>query len=88
MAFNIDCVAAVGFLAGICTTISFIPQVIKIAKTKRTVDLSFDTYALLTVGVFFWAVYGLLLKQPTIILPNAIVLVLAGYILGMKRKYG
>lgn len=78
----------IGILAGILCTISFIPQVIKIFKTKHTKDLSLVTFFVFSLGVFFWLIYGILIKEFPVILANAAMLILALLIVGMKIKYG
>jgi MtN3 and saliva related transmembrane protein len=84
--FKIDFI--IGLLAGILCTISFLPQVIKIFKTKQAGDLSLATFLILSLGVFLWLIYGFLIKQIPIILANGSILVLALLILAMKIKYG
>lgn len=77
----------IGMVAGILCTISFLPQVIRIAKTKHTKDLSLVTFSIFSLGVFLWLVYGLILKELPIILANAATLTLALVIVAMKLKY-
>lgn len=81
-------VSQVGFIAGILTTGCFLPQIIKIIKTKHTKDLSFNYYLLLALGVFLWMSYGFILGQLPIILSNGVALVFIIWILAMKQKYG
>ena len=78
----------IGLLAGLCTTLSFVPQIVKIYRTKRTRDLSLSTYVLLSAGLFLWIVYGIVLNQVPIILPNVIVLIMSLYIIILKIKNG
>ena len=78
----------VGLLAGLCTTLSFIPQIVKIYRTGRTQDLSLSTYVLLVIGLYLWVVYGVVLDQIAIILPNMLVLAMALYIIVLKIKKG
>ncbi len=77
----------IGFAAAICTTVSFVPQAIKVIKTKNTKDLSLGMYVLFVVGVFFWLAYGLLLEELPMILANVVTLVLAVTILSYKIRY-
>lgn len=78
----------VGLIGGTLTTISFLPQVIKIIQTKHTKDLSLPMYSAFTIGVVFWLVYGIMLQSLSVILANAVTLVLAGMILVFKLRYG
>ena len=78
----------VGFAAGFLTTIAFIPQVVKIWRSKSADDVSLATFLAFTVGVGLWLTFGILQKEPPIILWNGVTLVLAGAILAMKLKFG
>jgi len=78
----------VGIVAGVLCTISFIPQVVKVLKTKDTSGLSLITFIVFTLGVFFWLLYGLIVHEMPIILANSATLVLASIILAAKVKYG
>lgn len=77
-----------GFIAAICTTISFVPQVMKIIKTKETRDISLLMYIVLTFGILLWLIYGFLIQQLPIIIANGIVLILGLVIIVLKIKYG
>lgn len=78
----------IGIAAGILTTAAFLPQLIRVIKTKHTKDLSLVTFSLFSLGVFLWLAYGVLLKEVPIILANAFTLVFAVSIVIMKIKYG
>ena len=81
-------VEIIGFAAGICSTIAFLPQAIKTWKTKHTKDLSIGLFALITTGTFLWLVYGILINSMPIILANIITFILASAILIFKVRYG
>ena len=70
-----------GYLAGLLTTIAFIPQVLKVWKTKSTEDISIWMFLIFTTGVFLWLIYGLLIKNNSIIVANAITFLLSLMIL-------
>lgn len=74
----------VGFLAASLTTFSFIPQVIKIYKTRETAGISLTMYLVFVLGIAMWLLYGIFLGKLPIILANSITLLLSGYILWMK----
>jgi len=78
----------IGIAAGVFTTIAFLPQLIRVIKTKHTKDLSLVTFFLFATGVFLWLIYGVLLKELPIILANAITLVFVALIAIMKIKHG
>ena len=77
----------IGFFAGFCTTIAFLPQAIKTWKTKSTKDISLLMFLIFITGVFFWLIYGILINELPLIVANAITLVLALSILVAKIKY-
>lgn len=77
----------IGLMAAACTTISFLPQAIKVIRTRNTKDLSLPMYVILTTGVFLWLVYGIFIVDWPIIVANSITIIFCLIILGMKLKY-
>lgn len=73
-----------GYIAACFTTISFLPQALKIIKTRDTSGISFWMYAVFSTGVFFWIIYGLYLGDPAIYLANMITFLFAVIILTFK----
>jgi MtN3 and saliva related transmembrane protein len=76
-----------GLIAGALTTVAFIPQVVKIWKSKHTQDISLGMFSIFSVGVFLWLLYGIQLGALPVILANGITLVLSLTILVFKLKY-
>ncbi len=74
-------------LAGSLTTISFIPQVVRIWRTKKADDISTSMFVIFMAGVALWLGYGILLKAWPVIAANAITLALAMVILILKFRY-
>ena len=83
-----DWVIIMGYVAGICTTSAFLPQAIKIVQTKHTKDISLIMYSILTIGIMLWCVYGLINHDWPLVLANGVTLLLAGWILLLKIRYG
>ncbi len=77
-----------GFLAGALTTVAFVPQVLKILKTRSARDISLGMYTVFTSGVALWLVYGIALGSMPIVIANVLTLVLALAVLLMKLRYG
>lgn len=75
---------SVGYLAAAATTISLIPQALKVIKTRDTHGISLGMYVLFSTGVILWLVYGILMKASPIILANAVTLFFAAIILFYK----
>jgi MtN3 and saliva related transmembrane protein len=83
-----DYITLIGLIAAICTTCSFLPQVIKILRSKKTKDVSFLMYAILSTGLFLWLIYGFILKDFPLILANSISLALSMCVLFLKIRHG
>lgn len=78
--------ALLGYLAASLTTASFFPQAIKTVRSGDTRGISLGMYALFTLGISCWGVYGLLTRDGPLIVANAITLVPAGLILERKLR--
>ena len=76
-----------GLVAGTITSITFLPQVIKIWKTKSAKDLSLLMLLLLMLGVILWLSYGLLVMDAAIIYTNSMVLGMSLILLFFKLKF-
>lgn len=74
----------IGFLAAFCTTISFLPQVIRTIRTRNTLGISLGMYSIFVVGIVLWLAYGILINDLPMILANSVTFVLASIILSMK----
>lgn len=82
-----DSVEIVGFLAGFIMVFSFLPQLIKTYKTKRTQDISIFMLILQIICISLWMTYGLLINSQSLIITNAISLVIVVSIFIMKIKF-
>lgn len=76
-----------GFVAGVCTTVAFLPQVFQVWRTRSADDISLGMYSIFVSGVALWLVYGVVSAQIAIIVSNSVTLVLAGSVLAMKVHY-
>ena len=83
-----DMPTLLGFAAGLLTTVAFVPQAVKIWKTKSARDVSLHAFVTFTLGVALWLAYGVVRQEPPIIVWNAVTLLLAGAILAMKVRFG
>ena len=82
-----DLAFVIGLIAGLLTTASLVPQVMKIWKSKSAKDISLKMFVAFSIGVALWLVYGFLQKEMPMILWNAVSLALALSILAMKLKF-
>ena len=78
---------AIGVVAAVLTTASFLPQVWHSFKTRDVSGISLGMYSAFTVGIALWLVYGLLIGAWPLILANGITLVFAVAILVMKLRF-
>ncbi len=69
---NTTIITIIGFCAASLTTFSFIPQFIKILKTKKTEGLSPLMMIQITIGLALWIIYGLLRKDIVLISANSV----------------
>jgi MtN3 and saliva related transmembrane protein len=79
--------STIGFIAALLTTVSFVPQVLKIWRTRSAKDISLGMYSLFTLGIAAWLVYGVLIDSWPVIVANLVTLILAGSVLVMKLKF-
>ena len=79
---------AIGLAAGFCTTVAYLPQVLRTWRTRSTEDLSLGMFSVMVLGLSGWLVYGILLGDIPLIVSNAVTLVLAGTILFFKLRHG
>ena len=83
-----DYTMVIGLIAGLLTTIAFVPQLTKTWKSKSAKDVSLVMLMTFTTGVLLWLIYGLLIQAAPVIAANAVTLLLAGAILALKIRYG
>jgi MtN3 and saliva related transmembrane protein len=78
----------VGIAAGICTSLSLLPQLVKMIKTKKAEDISLFYLLILLTGLSLWIWYGVMRDDPPIIFTNAFSFLLNVIliILGIKFK--
>ncbi|QPJ66492.1 MAG: hypothetical protein G3M78_14230 [Candidatus Nitrohelix vancouverensis] len=82
-----DSISLLGYVAGMLTTLAFVPQVTKTWKTRSAADISLTMFIVFCVGVACWLVYGILIHSTPMILANVLTLILALSILAMKLKF-
>ncbi len=83
-----DWIALLGSAAGLCTTVSFLPQLLRAWRTRSTRDISLPMFSLLVFGIFLWLVYGVVIGDIPLILANAVSFCLTGSILYLKLRHG
>lgn len=76
-----------GYIAGLLTTVAFVPQVLQIYKTKSAKDVSLAMFLIFTSGVMMWLIYGIKVNAFPVIAANSVTLILSLVILFFKYKY-
>jgi len=77
-----------GYIAASLTTAAFIPQAWLTWKTRSAKGVSLGMYCVFVTGVALWLAYGILLGAWPVTIANAITLLLSGFILVMKLRFG
>jgi len=76
-----------GLAAGACTTIAFLPQVLKTWKSRSAKDLSLGMFSFFCFGVFLWLIYGIMVRDIPVIAANLLTLMLASTLLFFKLRF-
>lgn len=79
-------VELIGSLAALLTTVAFVPQVVRIVRTRDTRAISLWMYLLFCAGVSFWVAYGVLLESRPILYANVVTLALGLVVLWRKLR--
>jgi len=84
---NANEVTTIGYAAGLCTTVSFVPQLLRVLRLKSARDISLGMFLIFSLGSAMWLLYGVLAHSIPVTLWNAITLLLALWILALKLHY-
>lgn len=80
-------IEAIGYTAAVLTTAAFVPQAWHTWKTRDVAGISRTMYAVFTIGIALWLLYGAMLRAWPLVLANAVTLALALAILTMKCRW-
>ena len=75
-----------GIVAGLCTSFSFVPQVIKAWRHGDTEAISKRMYVASLAAYSLWIVHGLMIASTPVILFNVLNLIFAGAVLALKLR--
>jgi MtN3 and saliva related transmembrane protein len=81
-------IAFFGFVAAFCTTAAYVPQVVRIWRTRSTKDISLGMFLVMTFGLVFWLIYGFSIGSLPVIVCNGATLVMTATILVLKLRHG
>ncbi|MHC5747009.1 MAG: SemiSWEET family sugar transporter [Nostoc sp.] len=84
---EIDFTTILGLVAGVLTTLAYLPQLIKTWQSKSANDLSWSMLIILCVGIILWLIYGFSVHDIPLIAANIVTLLIASVILVLKIRY-
>jgi MtN3 and saliva related transmembrane protein len=76
-----------GIAAALLTMFGFVPQMVKMYRTRSVSDVSLLTLCQFTAGVSLWTVYGILIRDGIIIMANIVSLATLLASLGIYLHY-
>jgi MtN3 and saliva related transmembrane protein len=84
----VDGTTLIGLIAGTLTTFAYLPQVIKVWKSKSTHDISLAMFVTLSLGLLMWIFYGFSINSTPVIIANIISFILSLTLLVFKIRQG
>jgi MtN3 and saliva related transmembrane protein len=78
----------IGMTGAVLTTVCWLPQAIKIVRSRETRAISLTGTLAFTIGIAFWLVYGLALMDWPLITSNVVTLALMVVIVSLKLRHG
>lgn len=87
MTLHIPLLTLAGYCAAVCTTLSFVPQLVRVWRLRSARDISLTMFLVFSIGVFLWLVYGISIHSVPVILANAVTLALSLAILILKLRF-
>ncbi|BBV66509.1 SemiSWEET transporter [Kluyvera ascorbata] len=78
----------IGYAAACLTTLSFLPQAIKVIATRNTQGISGLMYIMFVCGLVMWLIYGVMIEDTAVSMANFMTLVFAMPILIIKFRRG
>ena len=81
-------VNAIGVAAGLCSIVSFIPQILKIWHERDASGVSLRMFLVTSTAFLLWMIFGALQSSWPLIAANATCLILAMTIVGLRVHFG
>lgn len=78
----------IGIVAGIFTSASMLPQVIKMLQDKKSSQVSIGMIVVLMIGVGLWVWYGIMKEDYPIIIANSFSLLVNIVMIVLRIRYG
>jgi MtN3 and saliva related transmembrane protein len=77
----------IGYAAATMTTISFLPQLIRVVRLRSARDISLIMFLVFSCGTFAWMVYGFLSHSRPVLIANIVTFLLSMSILILKLRF-
>lgn len=77
----------IGIVAGVLTSVSLLPQLIKIIREKKAQNISYLMLIVLISGLGCWVWYGVLREDIPIIITNSISFLINSLVIFYTVKY-
>lgn len=77
----------IGITAGILTSMSMLPQLLKVIKEKTVEDLSLPMIIILITGLSLWVWYGIIKNELPIIFSNAFAVIVNLFLLSYYLRF-
>jgi MtN3 and saliva related transmembrane protein len=74
-------------VAAFCTTISFVPQLIRVWRLRSAREISLIMFLIFSLGTALWLLYGIFIHSVPVILANAVTMALSLAILALKVRF-
>ncbi len=79
-------IETLGFVAAILTTLSFLPQALRIRRLRSADDVSLTMYLMMVTGQGLWLGYGIVISSPSMIGANVVAMTMVAWVLSMKLR--
>lgn len=76
-----------GFIAAILTTLSFLPQALRIRRLGSADDVSLTMYLMMVTGQGLWLIYAIVIVSPSMIGANVVSMSFVIWVLAMKLRH-
>ncbi len=81
-------VVLVGLAAGTLTTVAYVPEVVKVLRTRDTKSISRLWLGILAAGMALWTAYGFEISSMPLVVTNITALALVLALASLKIRYG
>lgn len=78
----------IGAAGAVLTTVCWLPQAVRVVRTKDTRAISLATNLIFAAGILLWLIYGIALMNWPLIVANALSMMFTLVIIVMKLRHG